>query len=314
LVALGAAVIAFGLFVHNPYYQNLAVTIGIQGLVALGLGLLMGWAGQISLGHAGFYGLGAYASAILTTHFSLNPWLALVAGAVSTGLIAYAVGRPTLRLRGHYLGMGTLGVGLIIQTVFVQWAAWTGGPSGITAVPPLVVGGLALDTDQRFFWLVWPVVLVALLLMGNLVNSRTGRALRALGENEGAASAAGVDVPRAKLAVFMLSTIFASVGGSLYAHYTSFVNPSPFGFAFSIQLLVMVIVGGARSVWGPLAGAAVLAALHQGLATAAIRVPALEGLEVVAYGAILVIFLIYRPQGLLRPRRAAGPRAEGETP
>jgi branched-chain amino acid transport system permease protein len=303
LLLVGAAVALYGLLVHNPYFLNLAVLIAINGLAALGLGLLMGGAGQISLGHAGFYGLGAYASALLTTRFHLNPWLALVLGAALTGLIAFLVGKPTLRLRGHYLAMGTLGLGLIIWTVFNQAAAWTEGPSGITGIPPLALGRFALDTDLRFYWLAWPVVLLAVLLAGNLLDSRMGRALRALGENEGAASATGVDVPAAKLDIFILSAVYASVAGSLYAHYVAFVNPSPFGFSLSIQLLVMVVIGGAQTVWGPLAGAAVLTVLHQVLSAAAQHFPKLEGVEVVAYGAALVLFLLFRPQGLITPSR-----------
>ena len=306
VVLIGVAVTLYGVLVRNPYYLNLAVLIAINGLAALGLGLLMGGAGQISLGHAGFYGLGAYASAILTTRCHLNPWLALVIGAVVTGLIAYLVGKPTLRLRGHYLAMGTLGLGVIIWTVFNQAASVTEGPSGIPGIPPLALGSFALNSDLRFYWLAWPVVILAVILAGNLLDSRLGRAVRALGENEGAAAAAGVDVAGAKLSIFMLSAVYASVAGSLYAHFVAFVNPSPFGFDLSIQLLVMVVIGGAQTVWGPLAGAAVLTVLHQVLSAAGQHVPKLEGMEVVAYGAALVLFLIFRPQGLITPSRRRG--------
>ncbi len=300
---LGVVIAVFGLTVQSGYLLSLGVLIGINAIVALGLGLLMGCAGQISLGHAGFYGLGAYASAILTTQYGWNPWLALLVGALATGLVAYLVGKPILRLHGHYLAMGTLGLGMIIQTVFVQQAAWTEGPSGIPGIPPLHLAGLALNTDVRFYWLVWPIVTLVLIMAGNLVNSRMGRALRALGENEGAAAAAGVDVARAKLGIFTLSAMLAAVAGSLYAHYVTFVNPSPFGFTLSIQLMTMVVVGGEKTVWGPLAGAAVLTVLHQVLAISAQRIPAMEGLEVVAYGSALVLFLLFRPQGLVAPLR-----------
>lgn len=309
-VALGAFAVAatlVGLLVRSPYYLNVAIFIGIHALVAVGLGLLVGWAGQISLGHAGFYGLGAYASAILTTRFGLNPWLAMLLGAGATGLAAFLVGKPTLRLHGHYLAMATLGLGLIIQIVFNQADRWTEGPSGITAIPYLYVAGLPLNNDSRFYFLVWPLVLAALILAGNLTDSRMGRALRALGQDEGAAAAAGVDVARAKLGVFIISAVFASVAGSLYAHYLTYVSPSPFGFTFSIQLVVMVIVGGAANVWGPLAGAALLTVLHQILANAAHQWSVFDGLEVVAYGVILVLFLLFRPQGLVAGRRASRP-------
>lgn len=314
IVYLSLAVVLFGLLARdNAYYLNIAVFIGIQGLVAVGLGLLMGWAGQISLGHAGFYGLGAYASAILTARWGLNPWLALLIGAGATALVAYLVGKPTLRLRGHYLAMGTLGLGLIIQIIFVQQAKWTGGPSGIPGVPYLSLAQVELSNDLRFYWLVWPIVILAVILAGNIMDSRMGRALRAVGENEGAAQAAGVDVAQAKLAVFILSAIYASVAGSLYAHFVTFVNPSPFGFAASIQFVVMVIVGGAVTVWGPLTGTAALTVLHQVIAASMHRYPILDGLEVCTYGLVLVLFLLFRPQGLVTARKRSPSPTEADT-
>lgn len=316
LLAFAGGAALFGLVVRDPYKLNLAVFICIHGLVAVGLGRLMGGAGQISLGHAGFYGLGAYASAILTTRLGMNPWLALVVGAGLTGGVACLVGIPTLRLRGHYLAMGTLGLGMIIQIFFNQAEKLTEGPSGITAIPYLYLAGTPLNNDLRYYYLVWPVLWLGLILAGNITDSRYGRALRALGENEGAAAAAGVNVARAKLAIFVLSAVYASVAGSLYAHYLTYISPSPFGFGFSIQLLVMVILGGEATIWGPLVGCGVLTVLHQVLADAAHRFPLFDGLETVAYGLILVLVLIFRPQGLMAPGRSrkrekAKPAREG---
>lgn len=314
IICLSLGIVLFGLLARNNlYYLNIAVFIGIHGLVAMGLGLLMGWAGQISLGHAGFYGLGAYASAILTTRWGINPWLALLAGTAATGLVAYLVGKPTLRLHGHYLAMGTLGLGLIIQIIFVQQVKWTGGPSGIPGVPYLALARVELSNDLRFYWLVWPIVVLAVILAGNIMNSRMGRALRALGENEGAAEAAGVDVARAKLTVFILSTVYASVAGSLYAHFVTFVNPSPFGFTASIHFVVMVIVGGTVTVWGPLTGTAVLTVLHQVIAASMHKHPILDGLEVCAYGLVLVLFLLFRPQGLVAARKRSSSPTPADT-
>lgn len=295
-----AILIALPLITQSSYHLSIAIFIALHAMVAMGLGLLLGYTGQVSLGHASFYGLGAYGSAMLTHHLSWNPWLALVCAAAVTGLIAYVVGRPTLKLHGHYLAMATLGFGIIVKIVFNQAAGVTGGPSGLPGLADLHIGPLALDSDLRVYCFIWPLLLVQLLVSRNLLQSRLGRALRAIHDSEIAARSCAIDTSRAKVMVFVLSAVYASVAGSLYAHYVNFVNPDPFGFAFSVELVLMVIVGGATTLWGPVIGAAALTIISQVLANVGQHYPVVKDLDVVIFGLILVLMLLFQPQGLAR--------------
>ncbi len=299
--------------IGKNYLLTVGIFMGIHAIVAVGLGLLMGYAGQVSLGHAAFYGLGAYTSAILTAKLGVPPVAALLAGIVITGLIAIILGAPTLRLHGHYLAMFTLGLGIIVQIVFNQAHSLTGGFSGVIGIPPLGIGGWQLDTKPEFYSVVILALGVTLLMAHNLVNSRTGRALRALHESELAAAVCGVDVARCKLQVFVISAVLASVAGSLYAHFMRFVSPGPFGFVFSVDLLIMVVVGGAASIWGPVAGAALFTVLAETLAKIGEYVPWVADLDMVLFGAVLVAVIVFLPQGLVtlatrrRDRRGRAP-------
>jgi len=301
LLPYAALVIVIGLLplvVRNAYHLSVIILIGTYALIAIGLSLLMGYAGQISLGHAAFYGLGAYASAIGTTRYGLDPWLCIVLGMAVTAVVAYLIGRPTLQLRGHYLAMATLGIGIIMQIVFEEGGEFTGGHSGIAGIPRLAVGSLVFNTDLKLCYLVWPLAVVGLVLGANVVNSRVGRALRAIHDSEIAARSCGVDVSALKLSIFVLSAVFASVAGSLYAHNITFISPDPFGFHFSIMLVIMVIIGGSRSLWGALSGAAVVTVLGQLLLKLSERIPAIEGLDSVFFGVILIVAVMFMPGGL----------------
>ncbi len=297
-VALAVVAGVLPLVVDSAYYLSVLILVGIYGLMAVGLSLLMGYAGQVSLGHAAFYGLGAYATAIGTVRYGLNPWLCILLGMLVTAAVAYVIGRPTLRLHGHYLAMATLGIGIIVQIFFREGGKFTGGFSGIAGIPRLHIGSLVFNTDMKFCYVVWPVVILGLIVASNIVSSRIGRALRAIHDSEVAARACGVDVSGLKLSVFVLSAVFASVSGSLYAHNITFISPDPFGFAFSIMLVVMVIVGGSGSVWGALSGAAILTVLNQALMRLGEVVPALSGLDVVFFGGILIVTVVFMPEGL----------------
>ncbi len=294
-----AALLAVPLLCSNAYLTTTGVFIAIHAIIAVGLGLLMGYAGQISLGHAAFYGLGAYSSAILTTRFGLPPLVAMGAGIVITGLIALLVGAPALRLHGHYLAMFTLGLGIIASIVFNQAAGLTGGFSGIVNIPCFSIGALRFDTDVRAYVLALSVLALTIIMAYNLVNSRTGRALRALRESEVAASVCGIDVARSKLGVFVLSTLPASAAGSLYAHFVTFISPDPFGFRLSVQLLVMVVVGGESSVWGPVAGSALFTMLSQFLVKAGEQFPYLDAVDTMLFGSVLVVVVIFLQKGLV---------------
>ena len=280
------------LLVRNKYYFTVLNVVGLNTIVVVGLNLLIGFAGQISLGHAAFYGMGAYLSAVLTTTYHFPPWPAMVMAMLATGGIAYLVGYPSLKLKGHYLVMATLGFSIIVNIFMVELDKITGGPSGFPGIAPLSIGNLMLDSDDRNFYLIWVFAFLSILLSANLVNSRVGRALKAIHGSEVAASTLGVNTDQYKTKVFVLSAVFASVSGSLYAHYMSFISPRSFDFYYSIQVVTMVIVGGMGSVWGAFAGAGLLTVLSEVLHVT-------EKYNTIAYGAILTFVLVFFPEGFL---------------
>jgi branched-chain amino acid transport system permease protein len=280
------------LVMRNPYDLGILNLIGIYVIVVLGLNLFIGFAGQISLGHAAFFGLGAYGSAVLSATYHVPAWPAMILTAGAMVVVALVLGVPTLRLTGHYLAMATLGFNYVVDSLFVQWDTVTGGPSGLSGVPPLSIGGLTFDSDLKFHYLVWTFALVALTLCLNLVRSGVGRGLAALAEDEVAAAALGVDVRRQKIGVFILSAVFASVAGNLYAHYFSYVNPDAFTIFKSLDLVIMVVVGGLGSVWGTLFGAAFITILPHFLGF-------LENYTDIIHGVILVVILLFLPQGFV---------------
>jgi branched-chain amino acid transport system permease protein len=292
LVVFAAVVVLFPVLVPNPYYINVANIIGLNTIIVVGLNLLIGYAGQISLGHAAFYGLGAYISGILTVTYNVSPWLAMIIAVCATALLALIVGIPTLKLRGHYLVMATLGLNLIVNIIIVQWDEVTGGPSGFPGIPNLSVGTWAFDTDQRMYFLIWSVAFASILLALNLVQSRAGRGLRALHGSEIAADSVGVPTKTYKVKTFVLSAIYASLAGSLYAHYLTFISPKTFDIFFSIELVTMVIVGGMGSIWGVLFGTVFLTTLPNVLHF-------FDEYKDIFYGLILVLILIFLPQGVV---------------
>ncbi|MBF1165065.1 branched-chain amino acid ABC transporter permease [Dechloromonas agitata] len=275
----------------NSFYLDLAVRMAINAVIVLGLNLLIGFAGQISLGHAGFLGIGAYASAVLPTHFGWHPLLAMGAGAVATGILAALVARPIFKLKGNYLAMATLGLGIIISIALRNEAQWTGGPDGMP-VPAMGLFGFELTSDKQWYWVVALLLSVSVWASLNLIDSPFGRALRALHGSEVASQVVGVDVVRYKVAIFVLSAVFASLMGSVTAHYVGFVSPNFADFFHSIELVTMVVIGGMASVYGSLVGAVLLTALPQALAT-------FEGWETVVFGAILMGCMIFLPKGLV---------------
>jgi branched-chain amino acid transport system permease protein len=276
----------------NPYTVGLSNLIAIYVLVVLGLNLFIGYAGQISLGHAAFFAIGAYGSAIATTTLGLPAWPSMIAVALVTVLVALAVGVPALKLSGHYLAMATLGFNIVVYTVLVQWDTVTGGPSGFSGIPYLTLGSLVFDNEIRFHYLVWTFAMVALLLCLNLVRSGVGRGLAAMAEDETAASTLGVDIRRSKVKVFVLSATLASIAGSLFAHCYAFVSPESFNIFVSVDFMIMVVVGGMGSIWGTLFGASLITLLPE-------WIEALDTFKEIVHGLILVLILLFLPQGLI---------------
>ena len=281
------------LALDGGYLLNVLVFVGINTMLAVALNLLLGYAGQISLGHAGFFGLGAYLSGVLTASHGMNPWLVIPLAAVIVGVVACLIGFPVLKLKGHYLAMATLGLGIIIYIVFNETVDYTGGPSGLSGIPNLSLAGVTFDTDFKNYYLIWAFTLSVVLFSVNLANSRIGRALRAVHDSEVAARVMGVNARVLKVQIFTLSAVICSVAGSLYAHTITFVSPASFGFNFSIELLTMVVIGGLGSIYGSFLGAALLTLLPEFLRAA-------HDYDIIIYGGLLMVMVMFMPGGLVR--------------
>jgi len=291
LLLFSAGLALFPLLVANPYYLSVLVFVGIHSLLAMGLTVLLGFAGQLSLCQAAFFGTGAYVSGILTTKIGVSPWLGIICGMGLTGAVAIVVGLPALKLRGHYLAMATLGFGEIVNIVLKEWVQVTGGPSGLTGIPRLALGGVSLNTELKYYFFVWLIVMAVFVFLSNLVRSRVGRALLALSRSEQAAEVMGVPVSRYKIKTFFLASLLSSLAGSLYAHFITVISPESYSITFSIMIVLMVIVGGKGSLWGSLVGAFVMTLLPEYL-----RV--FEDWDIIVYGAVLLFILMIMPNGL----------------
>jgi branched-chain amino acid transport system permease protein len=294
-LALGllvAAALLLPAVVRSPYVLHVLVLAGIYAVLTLSLNLITGFCGQFSLGHAGFYGIGAYTAALLAVHFG-SPFLGnLVAAAAAAGLAGFLIGLPTLRLGGIYLAMATLGFGEIIHLVLLNWLTVTRGPLGIPAIPGPAILGMDLATPARQYYLVLGLVGLAVLVVARLVDSRFGEAIQAIREDEVAAEALGVPTTRLKVLTFTVSAALAGLAGAYFAHYTTFVSPGSFTLVESILVLSLLVFGGMGSIEGSIAGAVILT-----VAPEAFRF--LAEYRMVIYGALLLGLIIFRPQGLL---------------
>ena len=288
---LAVIVLALPLFVSSTFHLRIAALVFIFALAVVGLNLLMGFAGQVSLGHAGFFGIGAYAVAIGPTHLGVPSWLALIAGATIAGLLAYLVGRPILKLKGHYLAVATLGLGILIAMVFTNEARLTGGPDGMP-VPRLELLGWRARTPIAWYWISGVSLVIGALIAVNLIESPTGRAFRAIHDSETAARTLGIDVARYKLAVFVLSAIYAAIAGSYLALFDALVTPATAGFLRSIEFVTMAVLGGLGSILGGVIGAAVLVLLPQVLTV-------FHDYETIMLGATMIVFMIFLPTGIV---------------
>src|SRR5688572_16630519 len=291
LAITGAVLALLPLVLPNAFWYDIAIRAAINAVVVIGLNLLIGYAGQISLGHAGFIGIGAYASAVLPSRLGWPPIAAVAAGAGAAALLALLVARPIMRLRGHSLAMATLGLGIILSMIFTNEVRWTGGPDGIVVLPFSLLG-LEVAGERQWYWVSAALLLVTLWAAGNLVDSPFGRAMRALRTAEPAARAVGVDPAGIKAKIFVLSAVGASLMGSVTAHYLGFVTPQVASFLTSVELLTMVVVGGMASLGGSVVGAAVLTVLPQLLSR-------FEGAETAVFGLVLAVTMIAMPRGLV---------------
>lgn len=300
LIALAALAICVLLWLGLPdYYVRLINLTIVFGLLSVSLNIVMGYAGQISLGHAGFFGIGAYTSALLTSGSSgLAFWPCFGLAGVLAGLVGVCVGLPTLRLRGHYLALATLGFGEIMRQLFLNWRAVTHGMDGVGNIPAPSVGGFAFDTNERFFYLGLGVLLAVLLLVSRFDKSIFGLKLRAIRDAELAAGASGVNVTLGKVGALGVSAAIAGLAGSLYAHLLAYISPDVFSFDLTAQLLAMVVIGGAGTVFGPVLGAAAIIFMPEVLRVSDVYYQLIFGAGIVA----MILFLPMGLGGWLRDR------------
>jgi branched-chain amino acid transport system permease protein len=300
MIIVGLSLALLPLVVQNFYILTIMILVGQFTMLTVGLSLLMGYAGQISLGQITFFGIGAYTTAILSTRFALSPWLSLIAGVLLAAGVAYMIGTLIFRLRGHYLAMATLGMNVILFLVLTQEVEWTGGPSGFRGVPDLSLGFFTLTSDVHYYYLMWFFTLIVIGLSLNIVNSRVGRAMRALHTSEVAAEAVGVDTNLFKIKVFTLSAAYGALAGGIHVTYLGFMSPGSVSISVSIELVVMAVVGGLASVWGAMFGAAAVMAIEQYLRSAIKSwIPNASGEhEIIAFGLILMLIMVFLPRGL----------------
>ena len=291
-IALLIALLAAVYFSGSGYLTNLFVVAALFTLPALGLSLLMGYTGQISLGHAAFVGLGAYGTAILGKSFGLNPWLTIALAVAIATLAAWAIGWLVFRLRGHHLAMATLAFGIIIHVATVELRGLTGGQDGLSGIAPLALFGYAMNSDSAIFPFVWLACILGIVFAGNLVHSPAGYAMRAVAESEAVAASVGIAPAAVKRRVMALSGFYAGLGGALYAHYLGYISPSPFDVGFSVRLLLMVALGGFAGIWSVLFGVLFV------VLTSELLKP-FGHYDVVLYGVLLVVVMVWCPRGLL---------------
>lgn len=290
ILFLIATVILLPLISGSSYLLSVGIFAGINALVAIGLTILMGYAGQVSLGQAGFYGIGAYVSSIMSLKLGLPVMISMVIAMLAAAIAAILLSVPALRLKGHYLAVATLGFGEIIYVILNEWGP--GGPSGFGDIPYFSLLGYTLTSSQEYFWLIWGCVIIVMAFSLNLINSITGRTLRAIHGSEVASVSMGIDVVRLKIKVFVLSAIYASLAGSLYAHYVTFVSPSSFSLFYSILVLMMVVLGGMSNLWGGITGAIIITVLPEVLR-------GFKEYDILIYGLILTLSLLFMRKGIV---------------
>jgi branched-chain amino acid transport system permease protein len=291
VLALAVIIIILPLVLPSAFYLRVAALVFINAIAVIGLNLLMGFAGQVSLGHAGFFGIGAYAVALGPTYLGIPPAASLVGGTLLSALLAFFVGRPILKLRGYYLAVATLGLGLLIAMVFTNEADITGGPNGMQ-VPRLVLFGWRVYGTETWYWIAGVGLLIGTCVAVNLIDSPTGRAIRAIHDSETAARVLGIDVARYKLLIFVVSAVYAAIAGSFFSLLDGFVTPDTSGFLRSIEFVVMAVLGGLGSILGSIVGAAILVILPQVLTV-------FHEYEHIVLGLVMMVFMIVLPAGIV---------------
>ena len=297
LVLLALATVP--LWLANPYHVHILIQAGIFSVLALSLNLLLGYAGQLSLGHAAFFGIGAYATAVLTVKAEWSPWAGLLAAVVLPGLAGWMIGRIALRIRGAYFVLLTISFAGVVSLVSQNWMDLTNGPLGIPDIPALALvlpglGEVSLRTKGAFFYVVLLAAAGAYLVCARLVCSRVGRAMVALRENETLAESVGIDATHYLVLATVISAAMAGLGGWLYAHYTRFVSPEVFLFVYTVTMVIMVVAGGKGTLAGPIVGALIFTALPEVL-----REVTSWQWQMLLYGVVLILTLFFLPRGIV---------------
>ena len=291
-LAIVAILALIPLFISNLYYIQVLIFIGIYSILALSLNLLNGYVGLLSIGHAAFYGIGAYASAKLVMEVGLPFPLAMLGSGIIAGVFGYLIAKPTLRLSGIYMTLATLGFNMIFFLVLQNWMSFTNGPLGIMDIPPPSIFGYVIESRIQYYYLIFFLVLLTIGSMHRLMTCRFGRALVGIRENELAAEAMGVHTTRYKIQAFVLAAFYAGIAGSYYAHFIKYISPDSFYIYESFILLAMLAFGGQGNLIGPVVGAAILIIIPEVFRF-------LQEYRMLVYGSVLVIMMLVRRQGLL---------------
>jgi branched-chain amino acid transport system permease protein len=303
--ALALAALVLPLLLPGPYHRHVLVLAGLFTLMALGFDLVLGYLGELSLGHAAFFGIGAYTTALLTRNFGVPFPLDLLLAGVFTGIFGVLIGAPSLRLKGPYFAIVTFGFAEILHLIALNWTSLTRGPMGLPDIPHAHLGPFRITTELGYYYVVLALIGVAILVTRRLLTSTVGHAFLAIRENEELALAAGIPVFRFKLRAFVIGMIFAGVAGSVYARYVHFVDPTALSFYYTVTVVSMVIVGGQGSIAGTTLGALVFTLVPEYLRVA-------ERARLVIFGALLMLAIVFMPDGLRGIwRRGQPPRRDG---
>jgi branched-chain amino acid transport system permease protein len=290
LVTVGVLILPF--ILGKGFYLNTMNFIALYSMVAIGLCLLVGYGGQLSISHSAFFAIGAYASAIFCLRYKLNPLVSIFLSQFLSALAAWSIGAVVLRLKGHYLAIATLSFTIIVEVLVKEMTWLTGGLQGLSYIPSISLGGFQIDSDYRFYFVVWPLMMLMLLFSLNLVDSRMGRIFRAIKEDEDIARLFGADVKKYKIKLFIISSVYASLAGSLYAHFVTFVSPVAASIMFAIDIILVLAFGGFTLLWGAMIGVASLTFLNEYLT-------AFADYKRAIYGLALVVIILFFPNGLL---------------
>ena len=291
IILLSLFLIIIPFFFKNDFYYEIAILSMFNAMICIGLNLLMGYAGQVSLGHGAFAGLGAYITVILATTYGFSPMVSLFLSVIVMAIFAFIISKPILKLQGHYLAMATLGTGIIINIILNNEYEITGGTDGM-GVASFSILGFVFEENYQWYALSAVILVFLIWTFENLINSPFGRVLRSIKDSQKAATSVGIDVSHYKSLVFVISVVIATIAGSLYAFFSGFISPEEASFSHSIELVVMVVLGGLGRVYGAIFGAVILTVLPQILTS-------FDEYETLILGSIIVLIMIFMPNGIV---------------